>query len=190
MEPTNSSLSGFIGYSVQSKGILTLPVELGTSPCQHIQSVDFFIVDCLSPYNTILGHPTLNKIRAVTSTYHLLVKFPTIGGIGILKRNQTELREIYEAANKTANIQGIRSSAKAHDETSSTKTPNNTQLVGRSEKVETTKIHNVNFVRGKGGIFHPGVIMVRSIPCPHHVALSIIMISPVPCLCRPIFKSL
>ncbi|KAL5562596.1 hypothetical protein UlMin_032343 [Ulmus minor] len=85
IEPTTSSLSGFTGDSISSEGILNLPVELGSSPCQHIQAVDFVLVDCPSPYNVIIGRPTLNKIRAVTSTYHLLVKFPTVGGIGILE---------------------------------------------------------------------------------------------------------
>ncbi|KAL5543300.1 hypothetical protein UlMin_011010 [Ulmus minor] len=85
IEPTASSLSGFTGDSISSEGILNLPVELGSSPCQHIQAVDFVLVDCPSPYNAIIGRPNLNKIRAVTSTYHLLVKFPTVGGIGILE---------------------------------------------------------------------------------------------------------
>ncbi|KAL5550050.1 hypothetical protein UlMin_000226 [Ulmus minor] len=80
IEPIASSLSGFTGDSISSEGILNLPVELGSSPCQHIQAVDFVLVDCPSPYNAIIGRPTLNKIRAVTSTYHLLVKFPTVGG--------------------------------------------------------------------------------------------------------------
>ncbi|KAL5562775.1 hypothetical protein UlMin_032522 [Ulmus minor] len=80
IEPTTSSLSGFTGDIISSEGILNLPVEIGSSPCQHIQAVDFVLVDCPSPYNAIIGRPTLNKIRAVTSTYHLLVKFPTVGG--------------------------------------------------------------------------------------------------------------
>ncbi|KAL5567104.1 hypothetical protein UlMin_030268 [Ulmus minor] len=139
METTISSLFGFTGDSVPSEGILNLPVELGTSPCQHIQSVDFVVVDCPSPYNAIICRPTLNKIRAVTSTYHLLVKFPTIGGIGILRGNQTESRVIYEAANRATHIQGVRSSVKPHDETPSAKTSNSTQLISKSKKVETTK---------------------------------------------------
>ncbi|KAL5560380.1 hypothetical protein UlMin_036591 [Ulmus minor] len=108
IEPTASSLSGFTGDSISSEGILNLPVELGSSPCQHIQAVDFVLVDCPSPYNAIIGRPTLNKIRAVTSTYHLLVKFPTVGGIGILRGDQTELREIYEVANRSVQVQGIK----------------------------------------------------------------------------------
>ena len=89
-EPIASSLSGFTGDIISCEGILNLLVELRSSPCQHIQAVDFVIVDYPSPYNTIIGRPTLNKIRAVTSTYHLLVKFPMVGGIGILRWDQME----------------------------------------------------------------------------------------------------
>ncbi|KAL5577214.1 hypothetical protein UlMin_018913 [Ulmus minor] len=102
-EPVKSALYGFTGDSIHSEGVLSLPVELGTHPCQHIQSMEFVLVDCPSSYNAIIGRPTLNAIRAVTSTYHLLVKFPTVGGIGILKCNQQASRDIYEAANRSLN---------------------------------------------------------------------------------------
>ncbi|URE23743.1 Retrotransposon protein [Musa troglodytarum] len=39
------------------------------------------VVDLPSTYNMILGHPTLNIIRAVVSTYHRAMKFPTSIGI-------------------------------------------------------------------------------------------------------------
>ncbi|KAL5560971.1 hypothetical protein UlMin_030718 [Ulmus minor] len=102
-DPIKSALYGFTGDSIHSEGVLNLPVELGTHPCQHIQSVEFVVVDCPSSYNAIIGRPTLNAIRAVTSTYHLLVKFPTVGGIGILKGDQQASRDIYEAANRSSN---------------------------------------------------------------------------------------
>ncbi|KAL5573279.1 hypothetical protein UlMin_022876 [Ulmus minor] len=106
-EPVKSALYGFTGDSIHSEGVLSLPVELGMHPCQHIQSVEFVVVDCLSSYNAIIGRPTLNAIQAVTSTYHLLVKFPTVGGIGILKGDQQASRDIYEATNKSSNAHHI-----------------------------------------------------------------------------------
>ncbi|GFS29200.1 hypothetical protein Acr_00g0005780 [Actinidia rufa] len=48
---------------------------------------DFIMVDCPSPYNAILGRPTLGGIKAITSTYHLKMKFPTLTGIGEVKGN-------------------------------------------------------------------------------------------------------
>ncbi|GFZ05230.1 hypothetical protein Acr_17g0008020 [Actinidia rufa] len=43
---------------------------------------DFIIVDCLSPFNAILCRLTLGKVNAITSTYHLMMKFSTSTGIG------------------------------------------------------------------------------------------------------------
>ncbi|KAL5539242.1 hypothetical protein UlMin_045287 [Ulmus minor] len=106
-EPIKSALYVFTGDSVSSEGVLNLPIEFGTNPCQHIQSVNFVVVDCPSSYNAIIGRPTLNAIRAVTSTYHLLVKFPTVGGIGVLKGDQQESRDIYEAANRPSNVHRV-----------------------------------------------------------------------------------
>uniref|UniRef100_A0A2N9IQC0 Uncharacterized protein n=1 Tax=Fagus sylvatica TaxID=28930 RepID=A0A2N9IQC0_FAGSY len=59
---------------------------------------EFLVVDCPSAYNVIIGRPTLNKLRAVTSTYHLLVRFPTEHGIGELKGDQATARECYFAS--------------------------------------------------------------------------------------------
>ena len=50
--------------------------------------MDFLLVNYSNPYNTIIGCPTLNALRAVTSTNQLMVKFPTPEGVGILRRSQ------------------------------------------------------------------------------------------------------
>ncbi|KAL5564475.1 hypothetical protein UlMin_027639 [Ulmus minor] len=152
IEPTTSSLSGFTRDSVSSKGILNLPVELGTSPCQHIHSMEFVIVDCPSLYNTIISRPTLNQIQAITSTYHLLVKFPTIGGIGVLKGNQLESREIYEAANKLANVQGIRNLTKSCDKTMTANTLEESKSSNTFEKFTSVGDHTVNIIHSGDGV--------------------------------------
>ena len=102
-------LYGFTGVSINSKGVLSLPVKLGTHPCQHIQIVNFVIVDYFSVYNAIVGLPTMNAIRAITLTYHLLVKFPIVGGIGILKEQWLESCEHYEAENRPSNANRVNS---------------------------------------------------------------------------------
>ena len=53
------------------------------------------MVDCSSAYNAILGQPTLNSWKAVTSTYHLMIKFPTNYGVGELRGNQVAAWECY-----------------------------------------------------------------------------------------------
>ena len=44
-----------------------------------------------------MGRLVLNKLRAVTSTYHLKVKFPIAHGAGEIKGDQVLARECYQA---------------------------------------------------------------------------------------------
>lgn len=88
--------------SVHIEGELYSPIELGDTPCQHIQLVKFMVVNCPLVYNVIIGRPTLNSIRDVASTYHMLVKFPIIGGIGVLKGQQHKSHHLYVIATKQA----------------------------------------------------------------------------------------
>ena len=73
----NSPLVVFGGMKVQPVGTVTLPVVVGAYLQQVARDMNFLVVDCLSSYNAIIGKPTLNSWKAVTSTYHLSVKFPT-----------------------------------------------------------------------------------------------------------------
>ena len=57
----------------------------------------FLVVDCSSACNAILGRPTLNSWKAITSTYHLMIKFPTEYGVGEVRGNQVVARECYIA---------------------------------------------------------------------------------------------
>ena len=57
----------------------------------------FLVVNCLSAYNAILGRSTLNSWKVVTSTYHLMIKFPTDYSVGELRGNQVAVRECYVA---------------------------------------------------------------------------------------------
>jgi hypothetical protein len=75
--------------------MITLQIIAGTYPKQATQKVNFLVVDCPSAYNVIIGRPTLNRLRAVTSTYHLLVRFPTENRIGEMKGDQATARECY-----------------------------------------------------------------------------------------------
>ena len=53
------------------------------------------MVDCSFAYNVILGQPTLNSWKAVTSTYHLMIKFPMDYEVGELRGNQVAAWECY-----------------------------------------------------------------------------------------------
>ena len=64
---------------------------------QITRDVTFLVVDCSSAYNGILERPTLNSWKAATSTYHLMIKFPTEYGIRELRGDQVAARECYIA---------------------------------------------------------------------------------------------
>jgi hypothetical protein len=98
LRPINIPLMRFMGDKVKPSGVVSLMIEASTYPKQVRASVEFLIVDCPSAYNIIIGRPTLNKLRAVTSTYHLLVRFPTEHNIGELKGDQATARECYFAS--------------------------------------------------------------------------------------------
>ncbi|GFZ16906.1 hypothetical protein Acr_26g0001760 [Actinidia rufa] len=54
----------------------------------------------LALYNAILGRPMLGRIKAITSTYHLKMKFPTLTGIGEVKGDQKVARQCFISAMK------------------------------------------------------------------------------------------
>ena len=64
------------------QGAITISVTAGDYPQQITRDVTFLMVDCSFAYNAILGWPTLNSWKAATSTYHLMIKFPTKYGVG------------------------------------------------------------------------------------------------------------
>ena len=78
-------------------GAITLSVVVGDYPQQIAKDVTFLVVDCSSVYNAILGRPTFNSWKAVTLTYHLMIKFPTNYGVGELRGDQVAARECYVA---------------------------------------------------------------------------------------------
>ena len=97
LTPTNAPLVGFGGTRVFSLGAITLAMRVGDYPWQITREVMFLMVDCSSTYNAILGRPTFNSWKAVTSTYHLMIKFPMDYGVGELRGNQVAARECYIA---------------------------------------------------------------------------------------------
>jgi hypothetical protein len=98
--PVSCQLQGFVGEKVLPLGSIDLPVTAGTYPRQKVIMVKFLIVDRVSAYNAIIGRTALNDLKAVTSTPHLSMKFPTEEGVGVVKGDQKEARRCYNLSLK------------------------------------------------------------------------------------------
>ena len=97
---TNAPLVGFEGTRVYPLNMVTLPVIVGDYPQQITKDVTFLFVDYSFAYNVILGRPTLNSWKAMTLTYHLMIKFPTEYGVGEVRGDQVVACECYIAMPK------------------------------------------------------------------------------------------
>nr|XP_027067682.1 uncharacterized protein LOC113693326 [Coffea arabica] len=98
--PVRTPLIGFAGPPVRPEGMITLMVTVGESPKCRTVPVNFAIVKEPSSYNMILGRPTLNALRAVCSTLHLSMKFPTSEGVAEVLGDPEVARACYIATLK------------------------------------------------------------------------------------------
>ncbi|RWW81429.1 hypothetical protein BHE74_00010162 [Ensete ventricosum] len=110
----------FTGDSVSLVGTAVLPITIGEEPRSKTLLVSFIVVALPSAYNTIIGRPMLNKLRAVVSTYHRVMKFPTKAGVGEVRSDPRESRKCYLTATTLPKklkvsppTHGIRDSSKA-----------------------------------------------------------------------------
>ncbi|XP_027166642.1 uncharacterized protein LOC113766677 [Coffea eugenioides] len=98
--PVRTPLIGFAGPPVKPEGMITLMVTIGESPKCRTIPVNFAVVKEPSSYNMILGRPTLNALRAVCSTLHLSMKFPTPDGVAEVLGDPEVARACYIATLK------------------------------------------------------------------------------------------
>ncbi|MCQ7416408.1 retropepsin-like domain-containing protein, partial [Salmonella enterica] len=105
LKPSLTPLVGFGGERVTPEGSIELPVTFGDGQNAVTKMINFLVVDCMSAYNPILGRPTLHEMKAIASTYHQLLKFPTPNGVGVVKGEQKESRECYWTALKAVKPQ-------------------------------------------------------------------------------------
>ncbi|KAL0406594.1 UNVERIFIED_CONTAM: hypothetical protein Slati_3973300 [Sesamum latifolium] len=100
LEAVDTSLYDFAGEVVHPRGMISLPLTLGTSPIRKTCLLKFLVVDIPSAYNVILGRPTLNVFRAIISTYLMKIKFPVVGGVGEAQADMLQARKCYVEAIK------------------------------------------------------------------------------------------
>ncbi|KAF2559822.1 hypothetical protein F2Q68_00016898 [Brassica cretica] len=72
-------------------------IKLPVAAKEFTKIVDFAVIDHPAIYNVIMGTPWLNAMKAVTSTYHLGIKFRTHNGITAIWGCQTQSRHCFLA---------------------------------------------------------------------------------------------
>ena len=85
----DTSLVSFDGRVVIPEGQISLPVDMEGKGV----IVTFIVVRSFSPYTTILGRPWIHAMKAVLSTLHVKVKFPTKYGVAEVRGNQQVVRQ-------------------------------------------------------------------------------------------------
>ena len=103
-ELVNTHLRGFSGEKVLPLGSIQLVLTLEDPPCQATTTARFLIVDAPSAYNMLLGRHSLNAIKAIPSSYHMMIKFPTTRGVGMVRGDQHVARECYSTSMKQKTV--------------------------------------------------------------------------------------
>ncbi|GJU44486.1 reverse transcriptase domain-containing protein [Tanacetum coccineum] len=81
---TQMDLVGFAGGVVKPLGKINLEVVFGDGGLFRTVMINFTVVRAPSPYNVIFGRTGLRALRAVSSTIHSMINFPTPRGIATL----------------------------------------------------------------------------------------------------------
>ncbi|XP_068466361.1 uncharacterized protein [Phaseolus vulgaris] len=77
VEPFNEKIVGFVGERVDTRGYIDLDTKFDKDNdfCKIIR-IRYLLVDAETSYNILIGRPILNKLGAIVSTPHLVMKFP------------------------------------------------------------------------------------------------------------------
>jgi len=84
LQPSDSSLIGFLGKKMDALGKISLPVSFGGQENARTEYVTFNVVHLYYPYNTIFGRGFANKFNTTIHMGYLCMKMPALHGIIIV----------------------------------------------------------------------------------------------------------
>ncbi|XP_070045714.1 uncharacterized protein [Nicotiana tomentosiformis] len=89
--PAVRVLNGFNMACETTKGKITLPVNTA----ETIQETKFYVIEGDMRYNALLGRPWIDNMRAVPSTQHQALKFPTPDRVKTVYGEQLAAKEMF-----------------------------------------------------------------------------------------------
>ncbi|XP_074336658.1 uncharacterized protein LOC141673821 [Apium graveolens] len=95
---TDKPIYDFTGVECQIEGIIKVPLTMGQEPRKTTQMLNFMVVKVGSTYNAIMGMKGIHAFKAVLSSYHSVIKFPTRDGIGKEIGDQKMAKSCYVAS--------------------------------------------------------------------------------------------
>ncbi|XP_052209252.1 uncharacterized protein LOC127812766 [Diospyros lotus] len=116
LRPVRVPLVGFDGMVIHFKGLIRLPLTVGSGSHKSQVTLDFLVADVPSAYNMILGRSGLSALRAISSTYPMVLKFPTPGGIGKVRGDQRQARDCYVASLSATIAKGSESNSRLNQD--------------------------------------------------------------------------
>ena len=102
LKPSPNPVYRFTGDSVTPMEVIFLLMTLEDYPLQSYVMSDFLVINQPSAFNAVLDRPSHRALKAITSIYHLLMKFPSPNGVGEVHGNQNEVRECHNQAVRNA----------------------------------------------------------------------------------------
>ncbi|GJY99850.1 hypothetical protein Tco_0517280 [Tanacetum coccineum] len=84
---------GFLGETYHPLRVIDLRVTMGKEGRSKTMLMEFAIIKCCSPYNVIIGRVRMRSLRAVGSTTHSMIKFPTNQGVVTMETSRGAIRE-------------------------------------------------------------------------------------------------
>jgi len=101
IKPYDEQIIGFSGERVDTKGYIDLFITFGDDSLRKTINIRYLLVNANTSYNILIGRPSINRLKAIVSTPHLAMKFPSVNGnIVTVHVDQKTARECYVASVK------------------------------------------------------------------------------------------
>jgi len=102
-------------HYVETRGYMELMTTFSQGKFSRSFTIRYLIVDENSSYFALINWKTLNELKAIVSTPHLKMKFPTLTGeIVTIKVDQKQVRQCYAQSLKVVPYPPIREPGKPY----------------------------------------------------------------------------